>query len=117
MDIHKINKLISRIRLINNHFILCDTDILLQESRDFYLRVLNEKYGSYLKEQLYKIYDDYFEDSDLEPIQNYLDNEGVYVEGDEFGQSTVSIQIKSQPLRIEVIHTDKNIQHIIWQAA
>lgn len=117
MNTDKINKLVARIRLINNHFILSDRDILLEESRDEYLAILNQKYGAFLQEKLFEVYDDYFEDSELEPIQHYLYQEGVSVEGDEFGELAVSIQIKSQPLRIEVVDEQRAFQKIVWQAA
>lgn len=113
----KINNLVSRISLINNHLILSDRDLLLEESRDEYVEILNQKYGGFLQQILLEVYDDYFEDSELEPIQHYLQKEGVSVEGDEFGEQIVSIQIKSQPLRVEVINKENELQHIAWQAA
>lgn len=117
MHLDKINNLITRIRLINNHFILNDRDVLLEESKEEYLETLNKKFGSFLKEKLFDVYDDYFEDSELEPLDRYLHIDGVLVEGDEFGELIVSIQIKSQPLRIEVMNKENEFQQIVWQAA
>lgn len=117
MELNKLNRLIKRIRIVSNHLACCERDPLLEESLIEYQDILKEKYGGFLEARLFDVYDDYFEDSELESVQSYLSRSGVEVEGDEFGEERLSVSIKADPIRIEIANTETKFQQVIWQAA
>lgn len=117
MELNKLNRLVKRIRIVSNHLTCCERDPLLEESLAEYHEILREKYSVFLEERLFDVYDDYFEDSQVEPIESYLEQRGVQVEGGEFQENHLYISIMADPIRIEVANRETDFQKVIWQAA
>ncbi|MEO9871491.1 hypothetical protein [Ekhidna sp.] len=76
---------------------------------------LKSKYGTYLKERLTSVYKNYFPFEELSPLDHYLKEEGVYAEQDRFGNPRVKVQIKMNPLRIEVQEMANQKRRVVWQ--
>ncbi|WP_436517332.1 hypothetical protein [Ekhidna sp. To15] len=72
-------------------------------------------YGNYLKEKLMAVYNNHFPFDELSPLDHYLNEEGVPAEKDRLGNARVVIQIKMNPLRIEVQELSSHRKQIIWQ--
>ncbi len=73
------------------------------------------KYGKYLKEKLLAVYNNHFPFDELSPLDHYLNEEGVPAEKDNQGNARVVIQIKMNPLRIEVQELSSHRKQVIWQ--
>ena len=117
MDIGKLNRLIEKVIIINKHVTHRGGDPLLVESLHDYLMEIKLQYGSFLLDKLFDIYDDYFSDSEMLSIEEYLSNDGVEVEGDDFEDLRARLSIKPFPLRIEVQGVNSKVTEVIWQAA
>lgn len=116
MDVFKLNKLVEKACIINQHIKSNGKDPLLEESLYELIMQIKMKYGDFLKKKLFDFYEDYFEDNEMESLENYLINE-VSVFGDELDQENLIIGIQPSPLRIEVHDVNNNYQHVLWQAA
>lgn len=116
MDFIKLNKLVEKAFIINNHMDSNGKDPLLEESLYDIIMQIKMSYGDFLTEKLFDFYEDYFEDNEMESLENYLINE-VSVFGDELDQENLIIGIQPSPLRIEVYNANKNYQQVLWQAA
>lgn len=116
MDIKKLNLLIEKACIISQHIRANGRDPLLEESLTEIIMQIKVRYGDFLSEKLFDFYEDYFEDNEMESLENYLLNE-VSVFGDELDQETLIIGIQPSPLRIEVYNKDNNYQHVLWLAA
>ena len=73
------------------------------------------KYGDYLNEKLNSVYKNHFPFDELSPLDHYLKEEGVLAEKDRQGNPRIKIQIKLNPLRIEVQELSSLRKQVIWQ--
>ncbi|MEO9481936.1 MAG: hypothetical protein ABJG47_00730 [Ekhidna sp.] len=73
------------------------------------------KYGNYLRERLSSVYKNHFPFEELSPLDNYLNDEGVYAEQDRSGNPRISVHIKMNPLRIEVRELANQRKQVVWQ--
>lgn len=117
MDLGKLNDLIKKVQAISKHQKSNRIDPLLNESLEDCLLEIKSQYGSYLMDKLFDVYDDFFSDDEMKPIEQYLTADGVAVEGDELEELHSKLTIKPYPLRFEVTGTQHHHKHIIWQAA
>lgn len=78
-------------------------------------KLILSKYGTYLKEKLMAVYNNHFPFDELSPLDHYLNDEGVFAEKDRKGNPRVKIQIKLNPLRIEVQELSSHRKQVIWQ--
>lgn len=117
MDINRLNNLIEKVHTINAHINNREQDPLLAESLNDYLVEIKLQYGSFLLEKLFDIYDDYFSDSEMKSIEEYLTNDGVEVEGDDFDEIHSRLTIQPYPLRFEVVGVNNTFREVIWSAA
>ncbi len=117
MDINKLNNLIEKVRTINTHINDRENDPLLAESLEDYLMEIKLQYGSFLLDKLFDIYDDYFSDSEMKSIEDYLTATGVEVEGDDFDEIHSWLSIKPYPLRFELVGENNSFKEVIWSAA
>ena len=116
MDLLKLNKLVKKIAFVHNYLKSNGQDPLLEESLYDYISDLRTSYGDYLMSQLFEVYDEYFEDNELDLLENYICGDTM-VYGEEFDQSELNVKIKPFPLRIELSSSSDNYCHTIWQAA
>lgn len=115
MDYNKLNKLIEKTVIIQQHMKAHGNDPLLLESLNDYLAEIKINYSDFLYDKLFEFYEDYFEDNEMETIENYLSGE-VSVFGDELDQNEMLyLSIKPSPLRIEVSNPSHQYQNILWQ--
>ena len=77
--------------------------------------ILTSKYGTYLKEKLSAVYKNYFPFEELSPLDHYLKEDGVYAEQDHMGNPRIRVQIKLNPLRIEVQELASHNRRVVWQ--
>lgn len=117
MDINRLNNLVEKVRTINNHINSKEQDHLLKESLHKYLMEIKLQYGSFLLEKLFDLYDDYFSDSEMKSIEEYLSSDGVEVEGDDFAEIHSKLRLKSYPLRFELEGANHTFKEVIWSAA
>ncbi len=115
MDLQKLNKLINRITFLHNYLKSNGNDALLEERLYDYMSDLRTTFGEYLLSQLFEVYDEYFEDNELESLENYIYGDTM-VHGEEFDQSGLRVKIKSSPLRIELSSRTDDYRNTIWQA-
>lgn len=116
MDLGRLNDLIKKVQTSNN----CATetsDLLSSETMEECLLEIKSQYGSFLMDKLFDVYDDFFSDDEMKPLEYYLMSDGVEVEGDELVELHSKLSIKPYPLRFEVRGIQNNHTHIIWQAA
>ncbi|MCV9385794.1 hypothetical protein [Reichenbachiella ulvae] len=114
MDYNKLNQLIEKTVIIKHHMNKHGKDPLLVESLNDYLTEIKIHFGEFLYEKLFESYEDYFEDNEMESIENYLSGE-VCVYGDELDQEDLLLSIKPSPLRIEVSDPSHQYRNILWQ--
>lgn len=113
----KLEKKIGQLRLIKSHLDLHECDPLLAEDYEETVQELNQEYGGTMNEILFDLYDEYFEDDEIQPFLNYLTDHGVKVDGEDFPGIQVRLSLKLSPLRFEVIRETDSHQEVIWQAA
>ncbi|MEP1032668.1 hypothetical protein [Ekhidna sp.] len=78
-------------------------------------KLVLSKYRTYLKEKLSSVYKNYFPFEELSPLDHYLNEEGVYAEQDHLGNPRIIVQIKMNPLRIEVQELASHTRRVVWQ--
>lgn len=76
---------------------------------------LISKYRSYIKEKLSSVYKNHFPFEKLRPLDQYLNDEGVFVEQDRFGNPRLRVQVKMNPMRIEVQELANHRKRVVWQ--
>ena len=113
---YRLNNLINKIAFVQDYINSNGKDPLLEESLYDYKKDLRISFGEYLMSQLFKVYDEYFEDNNLDSLENYICGEAT-VHGEEFDQSELNVKIKPFPLRIELSNPSEDYRNIIWQAA
>ncbi|MFY0689042.1 MAG: hypothetical protein JXQ90_17865 [Cyclobacteriaceae bacterium] len=117
MNFTRINKLISK--AIRSAQIIKQrgkTPALLR-IRDNYVSEIKRKYGLYLTDVLFEVYDEYCADDDLMPIEAYLTPSGVPVEVDDLPGVHYRVKMISNPLRIELVNNKDDKSEVVWQAA
>lgn len=115
MDFGKLNHLIKTAQKISDEQLNGTMDPKLNKQLNEYLLEIKAQYGSFLLDKLFDIYDDYFSDDEIKPLEQYLITDGVEVEGDELDELKSKLVIKPYPLRFEVIGMHKKNHHVIWQ--
>ena len=116
MDINKLNQLIKKVRIINSNA-NNDENFFIADSLDDCMTEIKLQYGSFLLEKLFDIYDDYFSDNEMVSLEEYLTDEGVEVDGEDFDEVHSRLTIRSNPLRFEVTGINNTFKEVIWQAA
>lgn len=113
MEDSKLSRLLSKIRTIKTHLDLIGTDPLLQESYDDEIYQLKRRYGGYLSDLIFEVYDDVCSDCEIQDLEAYLSKEGVLVEADDFPGVQARLKMKINPLRFELVSPDEKIQEIV----
>lgn len=117
MDLGRLNDLIRKVQNLSHTPAINGTDPLQELNIEDYLLEIKAQYGSFLIDKLFDIYDDFFSDDEIKPLEHYLLADGVDVEGDELEELHSKLSIKPYPLRFEVTGMHNHHTHIIWQAA
>ena len=112
----ELNKLITKMLFVKDYVEINGRDPLLEESLIEFSEVLKEKYGDYLVDRLFDVYDDFFEDDELKHLEDYIYGE-VEVFSEDFDNKDMLISIKTSPLRIEVNDTLHTFNQVMWQVA
>ena len=87
---------------------------LLSEEYQENLREFTEIYEPVLQEKLYEIYDEYFEDDEVQSVLSYFSDEGVQVFGEDFPGVKGSLHLSTNPLRFEFISECSDYRYCIW---
>lgn len=116
MDLNRLSKLIKRIEFVSGYLKSNGNDPLLIESLADYKQELKNEYGDFLRDKLFDVYDEYFEDEEILKLEEYICS-GVEVCGDEFERDTVYLYMKSSPVRLEVYHSKDAYCSVLWEAA
>ena len=112
MDLYHLNQLLKKIAVLNTTPASHKKEARMQQ----YIGVLKRSYGDFLVSQLFEIYDEYFEDNEMDRLEKYIAGE-VVVYGDEFEQEQLLVSIKPFPVRIELSNPACNYCNVIWEAA
>ncbi|MGB3467604.1 MAG: hypothetical protein WBA74_20120 [Cyclobacteriaceae bacterium] len=117
MEAKPIDKLVNRVYVIQHHLETHENDPLLVESYQEYYDKLKERYGYYLSEKLFEIYDEHCSDNEIQDIKSYLSREGVNVEADDFPGIKAKLFLKTEPLRIVMSNPDFKNERILWKVS
>lgn len=115
MDLHKLNELIETAQNISDEQLNGTMDAGLNARLAECLDQIKSQFGDFLQEKLFEIYDDYFSDDEIKPLEQYLITDGVEVESDELDDLKSKLAIKPFPLRFEATGVHKQRKQIIWQ--
>ncbi len=116
-ELNKISKLIEMIRITNDHAQREQEDTSLwQVAMESYMRDLKSNYEPFLMDQVFDLYDDYFEDDTMGELEDYI-LDGVDVYGDELAQGNLTLKIQLEPLRFEVQDETSAYRKALWKAA
>lgn len=81
---------------------------LFMETLKMHLSHLNAKYGIFLTEMLFEIYDEYCEDGNMEELENYLGPKGVPIEIPNHPGETYTLKLKPYPLQFVLENGEKS---------
>lgn len=112
----ELDELLKKMVLVKSHVERNGTDPLLQESLIEFIEILKLRYGVLLTDKLFELYDDLFEDDDLESLENYVFG-AVQVFADELEEGALLISIKASPVRIELTNQALTYCRVVWTAA
>lgn len=115
MNLHKLNQLIQTAQSISDEQLNGTMDSKLNEKLASCLDDIKSEYGRFLEEKLFEIYDDYFSDEEIKPLEQYLITAGVEVESDELDDLKSLLVIRPFPLRFEAVGINKQRKQIVWQ--
>lgn len=111
MDNHQLNLLVKKIIQMKEQLRKAENTPLIVETLSMYIYHLNEKYGIYLNEMLFEIYDEYCEDGNMENLESYLNPEGVPIEIINKPGKIFALKLKPFPLRF-VIEQDNESSNL-----
>ncbi len=114
-DLQTLENLVSRIKVANSMRRIHDDDWLSQSLQEE-VAELKKRYGAFLQDRLFDIYDDYFSDNQMQDLEDYILGD-VRVSGDELDQNDLRIRIKCAPLRVEVENPENRYHQVMWEAA
>lgn len=117
MDLYELNRLIEKIATIQGHLSKNENDPLLLENLQNHIALVNARYGIYLNDLLFEVYDEYCEDNEVQSIDRYLSPEGVPVEADDFPGVQYRLKLKAFPLRFELENKEMGNYEVVWRAA
>lgn len=117
IDITRLEKKINKLLITAQHIRMHESDPLLLEDFEDELYDLKFKYGQFLNDVLFEVYDEYCEDDSCPDIIEFLKSNKVLVHPDELFIGEAFLQIKTQPLRIELHSSDKAYQEVLWKVA
>lgn len=117
METKALEKKLSRLLMTAKHIHLHDSDPLLVEDFEEELTELKLKYGRFLNDILFDLYDECYEDDYCPDIIEFLKTNHVTVFPDELFKGEAFMEMKTQPLRIEILSEDKNYQMVLWKVA
>ncbi len=117
IDITTLEKKIARLFFTAKHIQLHDIDPLLNEDFEHQLQELKQNYGQYLNDILFDIYDDYCEDDECPDIIEFLTSNVVTVHPDDVLSGEAFLQMKTDPLRIELYDSTNQFKEVLWKVA
>lgn len=80
------------------------------ETLSMYIFHLNQKYGIFLNELLFELYDEYCEDGQMEALDSYLNPEGVPIEIVNEPGETFYLKLKPFPLRFVLEQDERSVR-------
>ncbi len=117
MNTQELNKLILKALQLRSQIEMYQNDPSLLESYEQSFNQLKLKYGQYLEEILFEIYDEHCADSPVENLEKYLSTNGVEVEADDFPGVKAQLQLKTEPLRFVLHNPQTTYEETVWKAA
>lgn len=117
MDYAAIEKSLIKIRTIETHLTLFESDPLLTEDYEETMYQLQVQYGHEMGEILFEIYDEHCEDDRIHPFVDYIKGSGIMVEADDFPGVRACLKLKTMPLRFELEHPNKEYSETVWSMA
>ncbi len=117
IDTTTLEKKITRLLITAKHIQMHGVDPLLTEDFEDQLYELKIKYGQYLNDILFDIYDEYCEDDDCPDIIEFLTSDKVAVHPDELFLSDAFLEMKTNPLRIELSGNNDQFHEVLWKVA
>lgn len=114
-NIERLNSLVNTARKLSDHITKHKENILFKARLLRCVQKIRLEFDDFLSDRLFDIYDDYFDDSEMRPIEAYLSSRGVQEVGDEVGESNLFVMLKASPLRIELKSPNGRFRKIGWQ--
>ncbi len=107
-----LEQTIIKLRTIKNNVDLNANNPSLSEDYEEALKDLGRRYGQTLNDTLFDIYDEYCEDDEIQPIVEYLADEGVEVQAYDLPDASASVSLKTSPLRFEFESRDHSYKQV-----
>jgi len=117
MNTQELDKLILKAVQLRSQIEMYQSDPILVKSYEKSFSQLKMKYGQYLEEILFEIYDEHCADSQVENLESYLSVQGVEVEADDFPGVKAKLQIRTAPLRFVLLNPQATYEEVVWKAA
>lgn len=117
MNLKAIEKSLIKIRTIEAHLSMFESDPLLAEDYEETMIQLQIQCGNELNEILFEIYDEHCEDDRVRPLRDYVNSEGIMVEAEDFPGVNACLKLKTMPLRFELEHPEDGYTEVVWSIA
>lgn len=117
MNLRELNALIQKAQQISDEQVNGTMSSALNEQLLNCLNQIHSLYGHFLQNKLDEVYNNFFSNDQIKPLEQYLITDGVEVKGGVIHDHRSRLVIRPFPLRFETVGVSKPHKQILWQEA